>query len=162
MVIGSAATLIVDEVDEEAIALRQLIENPYDVYDLREHAAIPADCLAARQACLPCTRTVTTCAGCCGGTVTQTLPVQGVNPMAAEQLGQILLNRTPDDPRVQYMMFVLRYRDARYDEAFGFLQRAVELERADPITNYDRFMEPIQGRSRVYLERVRNLAGVAG
>ena len=161
-IVEPAATLIVDAVDEEANALRQLIENPYDIYDLREHAAVPANCLLARQACLPCTRSVTSCAACSGGTVTNTVPVQGVNPAAAEQIGQILLNRTPDDPRVQYLMFVLRYRENRFDEAFGFLQRAVELERVDPVGRYDSFMEPIQGRSRVYLERVRNLAGVAG
>ena len=68
--------------------------------------------------------------------------------MAAEQLGQILLNRTPNDPRVQYLMFVLRYRENRFDEAFGFLERAVRLEAADPIRDYSEFMEPIQGRSR--------------
>ncbi|NNJ24050.1 hypothetical protein [Alienimonas chondri] len=143
--------------------LAELIRNPYDIYDLRDHVAIPADCLLARQACLPCTRCVTTCSPCgCGGVVTQSLPVPGVNPHAAEQLGQILLERTPSDPRVSYLMFVLRYRDARYDEAFEYLEEAVLLEQAAPDTfpNYDEFMTPIQGRSRVYLERVRRLAGL--
>ena len=149
-------------VDPEANRLRELIRNPYDIYDLREHAAIPADCLLARQACLPCTQTVTSCAACGGGTFTETIPVRGVNPAAAEEIGQILLGRTPGDPRVQYLMFVLRYREGLHDEAFSFLEQAVVLERADPIRDYNEFMEPIQGRSRVYLERVRNLAGVAG
>ena len=165
-----AATIIVPpedapadpEIAAEPNPLMDLIRNPYDVYDLREHAAIPADCLLARQACLPCTRTVTACNACGAGTTASEVPVPGVNPMAAEQLGQILLNRTPNDPRVQYLMFVLRYRENRFDEAFGFLERAVRLEAADPIRGYSEFMEPIQGRSRVYLERVRNLAGVAG
>ncbi|QDT17796.1 tetratricopeptide repeat protein [Alienimonas californiensis] len=147
---------------EQPTTLSELIRNPYDVYDLREHVAVPADCLLARQACLPCTRCVTTCAGCCGGVVTETVPVPGVNPYAAEQIGQILLNRTPDDPRVSYLMFVIRYREARYDEAFAFLEEAVLLEQANPnaFPNYGEFMTPIQGRSRVYLERVRSLAGL--
>ena len=142
--------------------LADLIRNPYDIYDLREHAAVPADCLLARQACLPCTRSVTTCAPCGCGTLTETLPVPGVNPYAAEQIGQILLERTPADPRVSYLMFVLRYREGRYDEAFGFLEEAVRLEQANPdaFLNYAEFMTPIQGRSRVYLERVRRLAGL--
>ena len=161
-IVDPAATLIVPAEPEPDPELLDLIRNPYDVYDLREHAAIPADCLLARQACLPCTRAVTTCGACCSGSITETVPVQGVNPAAAEQIGQILLGRTPDDPRVQYVMFVLRYREGRYDEAFSFLERAVALERATPIRRYDAFMEPIQGRARVYLERVRNLAGVAG
>ncbi|MFH5804162.1 tetratricopeptide repeat protein [Alienimonas sp. DA493] len=148
---------------EQPSPLSELIRNPYDVYDLREHVAVPADCLLARQACLPCTRCVTRCAGCCGGAVvTEEVPVPGVNPYAAEQIGQILLNRTPADPRVSYLMFVLRYREARYDEAFAFLEEAVALEAANPdaFPNYGEFMTPIQGRSRVYLERVRDLAGL--
>ena len=143
--------------------LAELIRNPYDIYDLREHAAIPADCLLARQACLPCTLTVTSCAPCgCGATVSQEIPVPGVNPMAAEQIAQILISRTPADPRVSYLLFVLRYREGRYDEALSFLEDAVRLELADPAAfpNYAEFMSPIQGRSRVYLERVRRLAGL--
>ena len=149
--------------DPEPNPLAELIRNPYDIYDLREHAAIPADCLLARQACLPCTRTVTTCVPCgCGGTQTETLPVPGVNPDAANNIADILYNRTPADPRLNYLMFVLRYREARYDEAFSYLEEAVKLEQARPIRGYGEFMEPIQGRARVYLERVRRLAGVAG
>ena len=143
--------------------LAELIRNPYDIYDLREHAAIPADCLLARQACLPCTLTVTSCAPCgCGATISREVPVPGVNPMAAEQIAQILISRTPADPRVSYLLFVLRYREGRYDEALSFLEDAVKLEIADPAAfpNYAEFMTPIQGRSRVYLERVRRLAGL--
>ena len=155
-----AATVIVQP---EPNPLAELIRNPYDIYDLREHAAIPADCLAARQACLPCTYTVTSCAPCgCGAALTETLPVPGVNPYAAEQIAQNLLARTPADPRVSYILFVLRYREGRYEEAFQFLEEAVTLERANPdaFPNYGEFMTPIQGRSRVYLERVRRLAGL--
>ena len=148
--------------DPEPNPLAELIRNPYDIYDLREHVAIPADCLLARQACLPCTQTYTTCVACgCGASQTETVPVPGVNPFAAEQIADILYNRTPGDPRLNYLMFVLRYREARYDEAFGYLEEAVTLERAAPIRGYGEFMEPIQGRARVYLERVRGLAGLA-
>ena len=143
--------------------LAELIRNPYDIYDLREHAAVPADCLLARQACLPCTYTVTSCAPCgCGATISQEVPVPGVNPMAAEQIAQILISRTPADPRVSYLLFVLRYREGRYDEALSFLEDAVRLEIANPAAfpDYAEFMTPIQGRSRVYLERVRRLAGL--
>ena len=158
-IVEPEATVIVDP---EANRLRELIRNPYDIYDLREHAAIPADCLLARQACLPCTQTVTSCAACGGGTFTETIPVRGVNLAAAEEIAQILLSRTPGDARVQYLMFVLRYREGNYGEALSFLEQAVILERADPIRDFGEFMEPIQGRSRVYLERVRSLTGVAG
>ena len=161
--------IVVDDPDVTIVTqpaanpLAELIRNPYDVYDLREHVAIPADCLLARQACLPCTRTVETCAPCgCGDPIVETLPVPGVNPMAAEEIAQILLARTPEDPRVSYLMFVLRYREAQYDEAFGYLEDAVRLEQANPnaFPNYSEFMTPIQGRSRVYLERVRSLVGL--
>lgn len=140
--------------------LAELIRNPYDIYDLREHVATPADCLLARQACLPQTICVTTC-GPCGGT-TSSLPVPGVNPFAAEQIAQILLARTPADPRLNYLMFVLRNREGRYEEMHDFLERAVRLEIANPdaFRDYGEFMTPIQGRSRVYLERVRRLAGL--
>ena len=160
VVVEEPAVTVITQPEPNPLA--ELIRNPYDIYDLREHAAIPADCLLARQACLPCTQTVTSCAPCCGGTTTETLPVPGVNPYAAEQIGQILLDRTPEDPRVSYLMFVLRYREGRYDEAFEYLEEAVRLEIADPsaFPNYGEFMTPIQGRSRVYLERVRRLAGV--
>ena len=142
--------------------LAELIRNPYDIYDLREHAAVPAACLLARQDCLPCTRCVTRCLPCGAGVTTESLPVPGVNPNAAEAIAQILLERTPADPRVSYLLFVLRHREGRYEEAFGFLEEAIKLEQANPdaFPNYGEFMTPIQGRSRVYLERVRRLAGL--
>ena len=79
----------------------------------------------------------------------------------AEQVLAILLERNPADPRLHYLQFVLRYRENRFDEAFKVLEDAVQAEQASPIVGYDEFMQPVQGRSRVYLERVRGLAGIS-
>ena len=78
----------------------------------------------------------------------------------AEQVLMILLDRNPADPRLHYLKFVMEYRQNRFDESFATLEEAVRLETADPIIGYDDFMRPVQGVGRVYLERVRGLAGI--
>lgn len=63
--------------------------------------------------------------------------------------------RFPTDPRVPYLRFFMFSRTGQHDAALDALQQAVSLERLYPMTDYNRFMEPLQGPGRFYLERVR-------
>jgi hypothetical protein len=85
---------------------------------------------------------------------------------AATKAIDTLGKRFPTDPRVQYLKFYLLSRSGDKEKALGALHKAVALEQLYPLTDYNRFMEPLQGPDRLYAERVRRataeLAAVDG
>ncbi|MBA3314119.1 MAG: hypothetical protein H0T47_12645 [Planctomycetaceae bacterium] len=85
------------------------------------------------------------------------LVLMGHQPAATKAL-KTLDHRFPTDARVQYLRFFLLSRTGQKDKALGALQQAVALERLYPMTDYNRFMEPLQGPDRFYAERVRRAA----
>jgi len=85
------------------------------------------------------------------------LVLMGHVPAATKALNT-LAHRFPTDSRVQYLRFYLLSRSGKKDNALGALQKAVALERLYPMTDYNRFMEPLQGPDRFYAERVRRAA----
>jgi hypothetical protein len=85
------------------------------------------------------------------------LVLMGHQPGATKAL-KTLEHRFPTDARVQYLKFFLLSRVGDKDKALGALQKAVALERLYPMTDYNRFMEPLQGADRFYAERVRRAA----
>ncbi len=85
------------------------------------------------------------------------LVLMGHVPAATKAL-DTLAHRFPTDPRVQYLRFFLLSRSGDKDKALNALQKAVALERLYPMTDYNRFMEPLQGADRFYAERVRRAA----
>ncbi len=85
------------------------------------------------------------------------LVLMGHVPAATKAI-DTLAHRFPTDPRVQYLRFYLLSRSGDKDKALNALQKAVALERLYPLTDYNRFMEPIQGPDRFYAERVRRAA----
>lgn len=85
------------------------------------------------------------------------LVLMGHAPAAAkavETLGQ----RFPTDARVAYLRYFLLMRTGQQEAALESLRQAVALETVYPIGDYNRFMEPIQGPDRFYVERVRRAA----
>lgn len=74
---------------------------------------------------------------------------------ATEEALDVLARRFPTDARVPYLRFFYLSRTAQHDAALDALQKAVAMERLYPMTDYNRFMEPLQGPDRYYLERVR-------
>lgn len=93
------------------------------------------------------------------------LVLMGHVPAATKAI-DTLGRRFPTDPRVQYLKFYLLSRSGNKEKALGALQKAVALEGLYPLTDYNRFMEPLQGPDRFYAERVRRataeLAAVDG
>ena len=85
------------------------------------------------------------------------LVLMGHVPAATKAL-ETLAHRFPTDPRVHYLRFYLLSRSGDKDKALGALQKAVALESLYPMTDYNRFMEPLQGPDRFYAERVRRAA----
>jgi len=85
---------------------------------------------------------------------TRLLVLMGHN-VACEQPLEILARRFPTDARVPYLRFFHLSRTGQHDAALDALRQAVEMERLYPVTDYNRFMEPLQGPDRYYLERVR-------
>jgi hypothetical protein len=77
---------------------------------------------------------------------------------AAEEAVQTLSQRFPTDARVPYLRYFLLSRTGQPEAALDALRHGAALERLYPITDYNRFMEPIQGADRFYLERVRRAA----
>ena len=74
---------------------------------------------------------------------------------AAEGAARTLQERFPADARIDYLKYFLFARSGQRDRAIGALNDAVRAERSTPVLDYDRFMEPLQGPDRFYLERVR-------
>lgn len=85
------------------------------------------------------------------------LVLMGHVPAATKAL-DTLTHRFPSDARVHYLRFYLLSRSGNKDKALSALQKAVALERLYPMTDYNRFMEPLQGPDRFYAERVRRAA----
>lgn len=77
---------------------------------------------------------------------------------AVKDATDVLARRFPTDARVPYLRFFHLSRTGDRDAALDALQKAVAMERLYPVTDYNRFMEPLQGPDRYYLERVRRAA----
>ena len=85
------------------------------------------------------------------------LVLMGHTPAATDAIN-ILARRFPTDARVPYLRFFLLSRTGQREAALESLRQAVALERLYPMTDYNRFMEPLQGPDRFYAERVRRAA----
>ena len=80
---------------------------------------------------------------------------KGLQAEAAREL-LLAIKQDPNDPALYYLLAYIQHNAGQVDAAERTVQRAVELEAAQPIRNWGQMMERYQGASRRWLEAARS------